>query len=262
MLNTTHITNLTKLKNNGTRTILYLLDKHEGKEGLKKVQLALKNLGKDLEIDGIIGPITIQIIKSINNKLLHKELFNILTNKNVNKNTNNTKKTQNSLSPYINYLKYAYEELGTKEIHGSKHNPRILQYHSVSGGFSTDEVPWCASFINFIMLKAGYKTPRYPARAKSWLNFGKSSGIPIKGSIAIKTRKGGGHTTFVIGQDDTKQYLYCLGGNQHDEVNISKYPKNVFLDFRVPNDFDLSEGILPILSKDELKNIKEAGKES
>ena len=51
----------------------------------------------------------------------------------------------------------ATNEMGTKEIRGGKHNPIILEYHSTTGGFRTDEVPWCSSFLNFCAMKAGYE---------------------------------------------------------------------------------------------------------
>jgi len=227
-------TNVSKLKNPGTRVIIKLLEKYEGKEGLKKVQKALNNIGKNVSVDGILGPISITAIKSVNNKTLHAELERILTG------------APKIIVSKANWIEIAKQELGTKEIHGNKHNPRVLQYHAVSGGFSTDEVPWCGSFVNFVMLKAGYKGPKNPARAKSWLKFGKSSKEPVFGSIAVKSRKGGGHVCFVLGQDKSGKYLYCLGGNQHDEVNISKYKKSVFLDFRIPLDYESNE--LPIFS--------------
>jgi len=237
--------NISKLKNSGTKLILELLNKHEGKKGLMKVQRALERMGKDLAIDGIIGPITIAIIETVDNKKLHEIIYNL-------------DKKLFKITSDINWLNMARNELGVKEIHGSKHNKRVLQYHAVSGGFSTDEVPWCGSFVNFVMLKAGHKGPKTPARAKSWLNFGKSSNVPIEGSIAVKSRKGGGHVCFVVGQDPTGKYLYCLGGNQHDEVNISKYKKSIFLDFRVPSNYNYVENNLPIYKG----KAEAAGKES
>lgn len=132
-----------------------------------------------------------------------------------------------------NWIKTAMKEIGVKEIHGKEHNERVLEYHEVSGGFTTDEVPWCASYVNWVMLQHGYDTVKYPARAKSWLHFGKTSIVPIVGSIAVKSRTGGGHVGFVIGQN-TDGDIYVLGGNQNDEVNIKLYKKEVFIDFRVP----------------------------
>ena len=133
-----------------------------------------------------------------------------------------------------NWVKTAMKEVGVTEITGQEHNDRIVDYHKISGGFSTDEIPWCGSFVNWVMFKSGFKsTVSYPARAKSWLKFGKSSQEPVIGSIAVKSRQGGGHVCFVIGEDSNGNLL-CLGGNQNNEVNIKAYSKDVFLDFRVP----------------------------
>ena len=229
---------LNRLKNPGTRLIIKLIDRFQGKDGLKNIQIALNYMGKYLKVDGIIGPITIEAIKQVNNKKLHAVLEDIY---------DGTFEKENIVTePY--WIDIAMKELGVKEIPGPQHNPRVLEYHSVSGGFSTDEVPWCASFVNFIMLKAGYKGPKWPAAAKSWLKFGKSSGQPVYGAIAVKSRKGGGHVCFVVGQSKSGKYLYCLGGNQNDEVNIRRYPKNVFIDFRIPTNY-VPKKEIPIYNK-------------
>lgn len=126
----------------------------------------------------------------------------------------------------------------------------------MSGGFSSDEVAWCGSFVNWVMKKSGYKeTVSIPARAKSWLKFGKTSVEPVIGSIAVKSRKGGGHVCFVVGKDKNGS-LYCLGGNQNNEVNIKLYPKGVFIDFRVPNDVYISS--LPLYALSNSKSLSEA----
>ena len=160
--------------------------------------------------------------------------------------------------PPATWMKIAKKEIGTKEIHGKRHNPRVLEYHSVSGGFSTDEVPWCGSFVNWVMRTAGYKTVSSPARAKSWKNFGKKAKKPIYGAIAVKSRRGGGHVAFVVGQSQDGKYLYVLGGNQHDSVNISKYRKSVWTDFRVPADYDDSKCKLPVYGGGASKGGKES----
>ena len=133
------------------------------------------------------------------------------------------------------YIKIAMKEVGTKETPGSGDNPRIVEYHkTTSGKYSDDEVPWCGSFVNWVLKKAGYDiTTPVPERAKSWLLFGEKITEPVIGSIAIKSRQGGGHVCFVIGKDE-KGNLLCLGGNQSDEVNIKAYPPYVFEGFRLP----------------------------
>lgn len=137
-----------------------------------------------------------------------------------------------------NWVKIAMKEVGVTEISGERHSDRVMEYHKVSGNWSRDEIPWCGSFVNWVMLKSGFeKTVKIPARAKSWLSFGKSSQEPVIGSIAVKSRKGGGHVCFVIGKDSEGRLL-CLGGNQNDEVNIKTYNKDVFIDFRVPHHYN------------------------
>lgn len=154
-----------------------------------------------------------------------------------------------------NWVKVALKEVGVHEIHGVEHSDRVLEYHSVSGGFTTDEVPWCASYINWVMLECGFDTVSYPARAKSWLRFGATSIIPVLGSIAVKSREGGGHVCIVVGQNNEGQ-LYCVGGNQSDEVNIRLYDKEVFIDFRVPETYKRDD--LPVYSLDLSRSIRES----
>lgn len=132
------------------------------------------------------------------------------------------------------YLKLAMKEIGTKEVPGSGDNPRVLEYHAVSGGYSEDAVPWCGSFVNWVMKMDGHGTVQIPARAKSWLEFGMTVGEPIVGCVAVKSRSGGGHVGFVVTVDKYKNELYLLGGNQNDEVNIKKYKISTFMDFRIP----------------------------
>ena len=212
-------------KNPGTRVIVRLLYKsYPDNSGIRVLQTALNAMGRNLVVDGDIGNITATAIKSVNNKELHRMIERLVWGSGV-------------PVPTTDWLKYAYRELGVKEVPGKGSNPRVEQYHDVAGGAHwKDDVPWCASFVTFVMVKAGYTPPKFPARAKSWLNFGRSAGRPVMGSIAVKSRKGGGHVTFVVGKDRTGKYLYCLGGNQSDEVNIRRYKASSFISFRMPSD--------------------------
>ena len=46
----------------------------------------------------------------------------------------------------------ALKERGVIELPGPRHNPRILEYHRASNGnFDSDEIPWCASFVNWCL---------------------------------------------------------------------------------------------------------------
>ncbi len=127
----------------------------------------------------------------------------------------------------VPWMKTAYGELGQSEVQGVKANPKIIQYFSASKFWGTDDSggknAWCGSFVAWVMKRHGYPPVKNAYRAKSWINFGKTIKTPIQGAIAIKSRTGGGHVGFVVGQSATGKYLYILGGNQGDKVSIARY---------------------------------------
>lgn len=131
------------------------------------------------------------------------------------------------------YVKLALKEVGVKEITGSQHSPRVLEYQKeTSGKHSDDETPWCGAFVSWVFRKSGIDHKiKIPERAKEWINFGIATDIPSIGTVAIKSRDGGGHVCIVVGKSSDGKLL-CVGGNQNDEVNIARYSESVFSDFR------------------------------
>lgn len=131
------------------------------------------------------------------------------------------------------YVKIALKEVGTEEIAGGVHSLRVLEYQATtSGKYTDDETPWCGSFVSWVMKEAGIShNIKIPERAKEWANFGYKVDEPELGSIAIKSRVGGGHVCIVIGKRADGK-LYCVGGNQNNQVNIAVYAKEVFESFR------------------------------
>lgn len=133
-------------------------------------------------------------------------------------------------------------EIGQKEnTSKTEHNPRIIEYHSTTGKFKTDEIAWCSSFVNWVMEEAGYKGTG-SASALSWKNWGKSTGGEIVyGAIAvIDYGKGKGHVGFVTAVDGDNVTV-LLGGNQSDQVKESKFKTSAISDFRVPENYTIPE---------------------
>ncbi len=239
--------------------VLELIEKDD-REKIKELQKCLVDMGRDLEIDGIFGPITTAAVKSVNNRRLAQM---ILDYRRVDTSKSRKVLVEDEERDFIDihrdilypsWIKYAMKELGVKERRGKRaSNPRVEQYHDAVGlPWAKDDVPWCGAFVGFCMLKAGYKIPKDAARALSWRRWGKSAGKPVFGAIAVKKRKGGGHVTFVVGQKG--DILYCLGGNQHDEVCVSRYKKSVFIDFRIPKDY------LPQIALTKWRGISSIGR--
>lgn len=140
-----------------------------------------------------------------------------------------------SLVPTVNAPWYdiARAELGIAEISGpDKHNKRIVEYHSTTTlGAKTDEVPWCSSFVNWVMAQAGIKGTNN-ALAKSWATWGVKAHTPSKGTIVVIKKKSansdvstGSSTGFHVGfyESATQSSITLLGGNQSDKVKYSTF---------------------------------------
>lgn len=131
------------------------------------------------------------------------------------------------------WLDIARAEIGVKEIPGSKHEKRILEYHKATSLESTeDEVPWCSSFVSWCLEKAGVPSTRN-AWARSYLAWGTKIERPVVGCIVVFSRgASSGHVAFYIDESDAG--IQCLGGNQGNKVCLSTYPKSRVLGYRIP----------------------------
>lgn len=129
----------------------------------------------------------------------------------------------------------ALKEYGTWEWAGKDHNPEVLKYAKEIGlrWVKDDETAWCSIFVNWCLMKAGRPFTR-EARAKSFLKYGVSTKKPELGDIVVFWREskasGFGHVAFYI--SESKSFVYVLGGNQNQQVNISRYSKKNLLDYR------------------------------
>lgn len=133
----------------------------------------------------------------------------------------------------------AVKELGVHETQGSEATERIVEYASHTSLKSTsDEVPWCSSFANFAVNKAGFKGTN-SAAARSWLDWGCVLDKPIVGCIVIFERKDGSnpnaaHVAICDHADISNGIVRVIGGNQSDSVSIARYPVSKVLNYRAP----------------------------
>ena len=135
-------------------------------------------------------------------------------------------------------IKIAISQLGQKEIAGPEDNDTIVGYAKESGfdWVNDDETAWCSIFVNWVAMKAGLKRSEQ-ANARSWLEVGLNvDDAPEPGDVVIFWRDSEdgwqGHVGFYFGfsQDGTR--VYCLGGNQGNQVSLSAYPIGKVLGFR------------------------------
>lgn len=122
------------------------------------------------------------------------------------------------------WMPLALGELDVTEVPGPRANPRIVDYHAATTLKATsDEVPWCASFVGFILRAAGLGSTG-SAAARSYETWG----VPTTeryGAVAVLSRGAppAGHVGFIVDADDRRVWL--LGGNQGDAVCIRPFPK-------------------------------------
>jgi uncharacterized protein (TIGR02594 family) len=221
---------VSRIEDKGIR-VLVEVGGADNEKFIRRVQTALRRLGKQLAIDGDIGPITVGALNGVEPEAFFGEMFDVLHPPKV-----------ALVDGVPEWIRLAVGEIGVKEIKGPKHNKRVIEYMNATKWgkwVKDDETPWCAGFVGWCMVNAGYidDIPDYSLGAKSWLKFGVSAHKPVFGAIAVKSRKGGGHVGFVVGRNRKRGTLYILGGNQSDAVCVKEYPENVWLDFRIPEDY-------------------------
>ena len=134
-------------------------------------------------------------------------------------------------------LKLAFSQLGEKEISGPEDNPTIVGYAQESGfsWVNDDETPWCSIFVSWVALKCKLKRSE-KANARSWLRIGTNTSIPEPGDVVVFWRESPeswkGHVGFFTGFSKDASRVYCLGGNQGNQVSVSAYPADTVLGFR------------------------------
>lgn len=130
------------------------------------------------------------------------------------------------------WMDIARAEIGQSEVVGQQHNRRILEYHATTTlRAGSDEIAWCASFVNWVMQQAGITGTR-SAAAASWINWGQATAAREGAIIVIRNAAAAGsslttsgnHVGFLVEQ--TERHYIVLGGNQSNQVKISQFRRS------------------------------------
>ena len=131
----------------------------------------------------------------------------------------------------------AQADIGTWEWKGDDHNPKVMAYYREAGHpeIKNDEVPWCAAFVGSVLAKAGARNTG-SLMARSYANWGEPVDISQakRGDVVVLSRGAppSGHVGFFDRAENG--YIYLLGGNQGDQVNISPYKVDRLVAIRRP----------------------------
>ena len=154
------------------------------------------------------------------------------------------------------WLKRAFTEVGVHEIEGSKSNRDIERFlqSTVEGppGHMADEIHWCSAFVNCMIEEATLLEGTNSVAARSWLKFGKRTKDPVRGCIVVFSRPNNGpnsgHVAFFLRKTGDK--IRVLGGNQSDAVSIRDFPESRLLDYRLPEEDDVTKEELRAMLRD------------
>jgi len=164
------------------------------------------------------------------------------------------------------WMDIALKYKGQKEIKGSRHNPVVVAFFAKSGHpeIKDDETAWCAAYLNAVLYEAGRRGTK-SLLAKSFLNLPDSDevkGVPQYGDIVVLHRGSPsswqGHVGFFVKWDD--EFVYLLGGNQSDGVNVSKFPRSRIAGVRRPRTEVTQAPALPKMTdkpESKLPNLEE-----
>ena len=139
------------------------------------------------------------------------------------------------------WMTEAWTHSGVTETTGPEATPAIKAFFAQVGrpDVVSDEVPWCAAFVNACLDRAGISLNAVPKGerllARSCLKIGVEIKEPQVGCIAVFKRGAdphAGHVGFVTGW--TATHILLLGGNQANAVNVRAYPRSDLLGLRWP----------------------------
>ena len=130
----------------------------------------------------------------------------------------------------------AMSQYGIAEWTGIEHNPEVMKYFHDIGHerVKDDETAWCAAFMNWCAKVSGY-IGTGQLTAKSFLKVGTEVLIgPTQGDVVIlhngDIESWQGHVGLFVYKDD--HFVWVLGGNQGNQINIARYPLSRVLEYR------------------------------
>ena len=215
------------------------------KELLTVVQQRLKYLGYyRLRVDGDEGPGTQNAVidfKRAHNLAPRAKIGPLTLTALMNEQAKHAPKPK-PIEGEPSWITEARRLLGTREVRGKGNNPIIMDWaQELDQWYPGDDVPWCGLFVAHCMDQGAPEEAQDFNRlgARAWRAFGVEV-EPSAGCIGVfwrthKTKSVNGHVAFILGEGP--DYYVILGGNQSDNVTITKIAKDRLLECRAPKNW-------------------------
>lgn len=124
-----------------------------------------------------------------------------------------------------------------KEVAGRRANPLIVRWlRAVGVNTRSDETAWCSAFVYEVASQCAAERPTEAAGlARSWLKVGEEVRLDHAAIGDVVVFKRGskpwqGHVGLFVREKGN--FIYVLGGNQRNSVNIAAYKKADLLGVR------------------------------
>lgn len=123
-------------------------------------------------------------------------------------------------------VEQALATFGEKEVAGARRSGVIGRM--IDRWFRKDAddslTAWCGIWAADTVDRSGLVPPANPFRAKQWAEWGREVLTARAGHIVVLKRgRGLYHVAVAIGYSSDGRFVYCLGGNQGNSVNITAY---------------------------------------
>ncbi|MDQ2080245.1 TIGR02594 family protein [Xanthobacteraceae bacterium Astr-EGSB] len=197
---------------------------------VRRLQLALRGLGYPLSGTGYFGPATDTAVEDFQRRrglavdgIVGEETAAAIEA------ASRRLAAPAATKPAPLWLLVALSHVGLEEGPGGKNNPELVDMlRTVDDDYRSDATPWCGYYVGYCLAEAGLK----PSSSTGWaLSYAQGWGVrlaaPALGAVAVKSRAGGGHVTFVAGRTKDGR-LACCGGNQNDRVSVAPYAASAF----------------------------------
>ncbi|MGF1552355.1 MAG: hypothetical protein ACFBWO_07625 [Paracoccaceae bacterium] len=147
-------------------------------------------------------------------------------------------------------------ERGIAEATGRK---RVHLIEAVNARIPLVSLAWCGLFVAHCLRKAepDIDLPRFHARSGPWREVGRPC-APQLGAIMVYWYVAPwaplGHVGFHVGEDD--EAFHTLGGNQHDEIDVQRVPKERLVTARWPSTRTAPTGERPRRPREAAKEFE------
>ena len=133
------------------------------------------------------------------------------------------------------FLNISFTQKGVHESLTAGADQHIIDYLETTHypNPTTDKIPWCSAFVNWVVTQAGFKGTD-SAAASSWLTWGSEIKDPLPGSIAVLPHHVAFYLSGIKDSESKRCRIVLRGGNQGNMVCDKNFLASEVISYRIP----------------------------